>query len=165
MDVSKFPLWTGRIADALASRGAEAAANAMAVEFHTQLTDVTLRLTTHPYGQKTYSTPGTPPALVTGTLRRSARIIPAIAMGPRAVAAVRVGAVYARIQERGGDITVKRARVLYNKRTKQAFGTHVHLPARPYMKPTRDLLLAEQRLQRRAAQAVAAVAREGAARG
>jgi phage gpG-like protein len=162
VQVSEFPLWAARIADALAAKGAAAAANAMAAEFHAQLVDVTLALTTHTAGQKTLSTPGTPPALVTGTLRRSAVIVPATAAGTHAVASCRVGAVYARIQELGGTVTVKRAKVLYNKRTKQAFGKSVRLPARPYMKPTRDLLLAERRLQQRAAQAIAAVVRDAA---
>lgn len=162
MNVTEFPLRISGIAGALQARAAAAAADAMAAEFHTVLTDVTLRTATHRAATRTPSAPGQPPALVTGTLRRSARIVPAVASGPRAVSSVRMGTVYARIQELGGDISVKRAKVLYNKRTKQAFGTHVRLPARPYMKPTRDALLASRRLQMRAAQAVAAVAREAA---
>jgi len=165
VQVTEFPLWCGRVADALAAKAASAAADAMAAEFHAQLVDVTLALTNHAPGQKTMSTPGTPPALVTGTLRRSAQIIPAVAAGPRAVAAVRVAAVYARIQSKGGTVTVKRARVLANKRTGQVFGKSVKLPARPFMEPTRDLLLVTGRFRARASAAVAAVAREAAAGG
>lgn len=163
MQAGEFPLWAGRVADALAAKGAAAAANAMATEFHGELTDVTLRKSSHAAGTKTPSQPGSPPALVSGTLRRSASVVPALPAGTRAVASCRVAAVYARIQEKGGDVSVKRAKVLANKRTGQVFGKHVHLPARPYMKPTRDLLLASGRLKARGSQAIAAVIREGAA--
>jgi hypothetical protein len=160
--IGEFPLWAGRIGDALAARAATAAANAMATEFHTELVDVTLRKSTHSAGTPTPAAAGDPPALVSGTLRRSAVIVPAAAVGTRAVASCRVGAVYARIQEKGGDISVKRAKVLYSKRTKQAFGTHVHLPARPYMQPTRDLLVFTGRLRKRANAAVFTVVKEAA---
>lgn len=162
MDVSEFPLWTGRLGAALAARGAAAAANAMAIEFHTELVDVTLRRSTHTAGTPTPAAAGDPPALVSGTLRRSAVIVPAATAGTRAVASCRVAAVYARIQEKGGTVTVKRAKVLYNKRTKQAFGKSVKLPARPYMEPTRDLLIATGRFRARASQAVYLVVREAA---
>jgi hypothetical protein len=137
----------------------------MAAEFHTQLVDVTLALTTHEAGQKTLSTPGTPPALVTGTLRRSAVIVPAVPAGTRAVSSCRVTAVYARIQEKGGTVSVQRKKVLANKRTGQVFGKSVKLPARPYMKPTRDLLVASGRLRARAKQVLALTVREAASGG
>lgn len=160
MDVQELPLFTGRIAAGLQARGAAAAANAMALEFHRELVNVTLRKSSHPAGTPTPAAAGQPPALVTGTLRRSARAVPAVALGPRAVASVRVSVIYARIQEKGGTVKVVRKRVLANKRTGQFFGKQVTLPARPYMKPTRDLLIVSGRLRARAAEAVAAVARE-----
>ncbi len=164
MNVSEFPLRISGIADALQARAAAAAANAMATEFHTELVDVTLRKSSHSRDTATTAAPGQPPALVTGTLRRSAQIVPAVPSGTRAVSAVRVSTVYARIQEQGGVIRAKRAPYL---RWHDQWGWHqvksVKLPARPYMKPTRDLLIATGRLQARAAQAIAAVAREGTA--
>ncbi len=162
MDISEFPLWAGRMGDALAARGAAAAANAMAREFHGELVDVTLRKSTHTAATRTPAAAGDPPALVSGTLRRSAVIVPAVSAGSRAVASCRVAAVYARIQELGGTVTVKRAKVLYNKRTKQAFGKSATLPARPYMKPTRDLLIATGRFRATASTAVFAVVKEAA---
>jgi phage gpG-like protein len=164
VQASEFPLWAGRVADAVAGRAAKAAADAMAVEFHTELTDVTLRKSSHPRGQVTGAAPGGPPALVTGSLRRSARIVPAVASGPRAVSAVTVSAVYARIQELGGTVRAKRApflRFAYPKGRWHSVRS-VRIPKRPYMAPTRDALLASGRLRARAAQAVAAVAREAA---
>ncbi len=162
MQVSELPLWSGRIGAALSARGATAAANAMAQEFHTELVDVTLRKSSHKAGTPTPAAAGDPPALVSGTLRRSVRIVPAIAMGSRAIATVGVGVVYARIQEKGGTVTVKRAKVLYNKRTRQAFGLSVTLPKRPYMEPTRDLLVVTGRFRARAKMAVFAVVKEAA---
>ena len=162
MTPGEFPIWSGRIADGLQARAAAAAANAMAIEFQRELVGVTLRKSSHKAGTDTPSKPGEPPALVTGTMRRSARIIPAVSAGPRAVAAVRVGVIYARIQEKGGVVVVKRARILANKRTGQFFGPRVTIPRRPYMQPTRDLLLASGRFRARANQAIAAIAREAA---
>lgn len=164
MLVAEFPLRMQKIADALQAKAAAAAANAMAAEFHTELTDVTLRKSTHPAGDVTSSRPGEPPALVSGTLRRSARVVPAASSGTRAVSSVRVSAVYARIQEKGGKVTASKKPYL-----KFRYGGSWHsvksvkLPARPYMAPTLALLLAAHRLQARASAAVAAVAREGAA--
>lgn len=165
MNVTELPLYLGRIEAALQARAAAAAADAMAIEFHTQLVDVTLALTAHGKGEKTLSTPGTPPALVTGTLRRSAQIVPAVSAGPRAVSSVRMGAVYARIQEKGGRVTAKRKPYLKFQYPKGKWHSvkEVKLPARPYMRPTRDLLIATGRLQARAAQAVAGIVREAAA--
>jgi hypothetical protein len=165
LDVSQLPLRLNRIADALAAKGAAAAANAMAAEFHAELTDVTLRRSSHAAGTRTPAAAGDPPALVTGTLRRSAVIVPAVSAGTRAVSACRVAAVYARIQEQGGTVTAQRKKVLANKQTGQVFGKSVRLPARPYMKPTRDLLVASGRLRARAGQAVALTVREAAAGG
>lgn len=163
MDVRELPLYLGRVADGLQAGGARAAATAMALEFHRELVGVTLRKSSHQAGTPTPAAPGSPPALVTGTLRRSAQVEPAVSAGPRAVASVRVSVIYARIQEKGGTVTVKRAKVLANKRTGQVFGKSVRLPARPYMKPTLALLLATRRLQQRGAEAVDAVAREAGA--
>ena len=164
MNVAELPLYVSRIAGALEARGAAAAANAMANEFHAELVDVTLRKTTHGPGEVTTSRPGEPPALVTGTLRRSARIVPAAAAGSRTVAGVRVGAVYARIQERGGTVTARRKP--YLKFQYPAGSWHsvrsVKLPARPYMAPTLAVLLATGRLRGAAGAALAAVVAEAA---
>lgn len=163
MNVTELSLRISGIADALQARAAAAAANAMATEFHTELTDATLRKSSHPRGTVTTSPPGSPPALVSGTLRRSAQIVPAVAIGSRAVASVRVGAVYARIQEKGGTVTAKRTPYL-----KFQYGGKWHavksakLPARPYMRPTRDLLIATGRLRARANAAVYAALKEAA---
>lgn len=100
-------------------RGANNAARLVASE-----TKQTLTTTTHRKGTPTPSRPGDPPSLVSGTLRRSVKIVPAQPQGGTAyLAKVGPTAVYARIQELGGDT-----------------GWSV-LPARPYLKPTVEKLI------------------------
>lgn len=149
-----------RMSDDIKARGAAAAANAMAQEFDRVLVGVTLRKSTHPLGTRTPSAPGSPPALVSGTLRRSVKIVPAAAAGSRASAEVRVGTVYARIQEKGGIVRAKRAPVLGTPKV-GFFGKQVKLPARPYMKPTRDVTVASGQLRRAAAGALEPIVLEG----
>lgn len=164
MDAVELPLRLGKMADALRTHAAKAAADAMAQEFHGELTDVTLRQYTHPQGTVTTSPKtGAPPALVSGTLRRSARIVPAPGGEMRATASVRVGTVYARIQELGGFVFAKRARHLKFQYPRGQWHAvrWVYLPKRPYMRPTRDRLVASGRLRARGAQAAMDVVRRG----
>ena len=80
------------------------------------------------------SPPGTPPARRTGTLARSVRAEPASGGGGRATSSVAPHTVYARIQQKGGDIYPVRAKVLrWKEGRKTRFARHVHLPKRPYM--------------------------------
>ena len=78
-----------------------------------------LSRTSHPPGTPTPSPPGSPPSLVTGTLRRSIQVEGPIQAGPgRWSAKVGTGLVYSRIQEYGGTA-----------------GRGAHLPPRPYIAP------------------------------
>lgn len=100
-------------------RGANNAAQLVASE-----TKVKLTTSSHRKGEPTPSRPGEPPSLVSGTLRRSVKIVPAQPQGATAYKA-QVGptAAWARVQELGGDT-----------------GTTV-LPARPYFQPTVEMLI------------------------
>jgi len=82
---------------------------------------VELTRKTHPPGTLTPSLPGEPPALITGNLRRSAQDRAPQRIG-RAIweGALRMTAVYARIQELGGWAGRDHAS---------------HLPPRPYIAP------------------------------
>lgn len=80
------------------------------------------------------SPPGTPPARRSGTLARSVRPTKVRMSGFRATVSVAPHTVYARIQQKGGTIRVKRAKVLTDGKT--FFGTQVTLLARPYMDVT-----------------------------
>ena len=84
-----------------------------------------LRSSTHKRGTPTPSRPGEPPSLVSGQLRRSVKIIPAVPYGATAwKSQVGPTAVYARIQELGG-----------------VTGNGATLPARPYLEPAvRELI-------------------------
>lgn len=70
----------------------------------------------HKQGEPTTSAPGSPPDVVTGTLRRGITSSPVSMRGFAAVGSIYPTAVYSRIQELGGG----------------------HLPARPYMQPAYD---------------------------
>lgn len=82
-------------------------------------TKKTLTRTTHKAGTPTPSRPGNPPSLVTGTLRRSMKTVPAVPISDTGwKAQVGPTVVYARVQELGGSTRT------------------TTLPARPYLAPT-----------------------------
>jgi phage gpG-like protein len=88
----------------------------------------TLATSSHPRGTPTPSSPGEPPSLVTGTLRRSISVKGPVPLGMgRWEAQVGPTAVYGRIQELGGV-------------TGRAGATE--LPPRPYVRPTYEKLAA-----------------------
>jgi hypothetical protein len=137
-----------------AAQGTADAANAMAYAYQRRLVTDTLRRYTHPPFTKTPSPPGQPPALVTGTLRRSVRVVPAAGGGAVARSSVAPHTVYARIQEYGGHIYPVRARFLrWVEDGAVHFARHVYLPPRPYMRPTTAEMAADGSLHRAAAAA------------
>lgn len=89
--------------------------------------DISLALSekSHPMGTKTPSAPGEPPALITGSLKRSVYSKGAVGKAGRYAAKVGPRTVYARIQELGGHAGK-------NHRS--------YLPPRPYVKPALDSL-------------------------
>lgn len=84
----------------------------------------------HKRGTPTTSAPGSPPDVVTGTLRRSIKSSPVQVNGLVAKGSVYPTAVYARIQELGGPA---------------GRGGKTNLPARPYMTPAHDKALPAMR--------------------
>jgi hypothetical protein len=131
---------------AIAARAAAAAVPVADAMDHLELNYLTTNVLvrhTHPQFTHTNAPPGDPPALVTGTLRRSLRPVPAVGGGGYAVAWLAPHTVYARIQETGGDIyPVRRKYLRWFEDGAWHFAKHVHLPARPYMHPGRDDLVA-----------------------
>ncbi|MEU0818968.1 hypothetical protein [Streptomyces mirabilis] len=94
----------------------------------------TLSTSSHSRGTPTPSSPGEPPSLVTGTLRRSITVKGPHPLGlGRWEAEIGPTAVYGRIQELGG-VTGR--------------GHATTLPARPYVKPAFDRLAASGALSR-----------------
>jgi phage gpG-like protein len=86
-----------------------------------QAIKMNLSLSSHPRGTKTPAPPGAPPALISGTLRRSVRRTRSYASGlGEWTAHVAPTVVYARIQELGG-------RAGRDHRS--------YLPPRPYVRP------------------------------
>lgn len=118
--------------------GGRAAAAAMGAEGERAIKAMLSR-TSHSRGTPTPAPPGAPPAIITGTLRRS--VIgsgPADEGGGRWVATVRPTTVYARIQEMGG---------------RAGRGHRSKLPPRPYVAPAVRELEMSGRLQEVAAAA------------
>lgn len=140
-----------------AVQGITDAANAMATAYQRRLVTSTLIRYTHPPQTKTPSPPGQPPALVTGTLRRSVRpVYAAGAPGGVATSFVAPHTVYARIQEYGGHIYPVRAKFLrWVEDGVMHFAKHVYLPPRPYMRPTTAEMVADGALHRAALAAFA----------
>lgn len=104
-----------------ADAGSRRAANNAALKVASR-TQRKLTTSTHKKGTPTPSRPGEPPSLVTGTLRRSVKVVPAVPVGGGAwQAQVGPTVVYARIQELGGAT---------------GRGGAVRLPARPYLGPS-----------------------------
>lgn len=84
-------------------------------------TKAKLTTSSHKKGTPTPSRRGEPPSLVSGTLRRSVKVVPAIPLGAGVwQASVGPTAVYARVQELGGAC---------------GRGLHTVLPPRPYLSP------------------------------
>ena len=101
----------------------------------------------HKKGTPTTAAPGSPPDVVTGMLRRSVKMTPVIVSGIVASGSVYPSAVYARIQELGGDSTApnwgsKKAKKATKKRAAVeavSTGRHpIHIPARPFLEPAHE---------------------------
>ena len=100
-------------------------------------TKMALSAQSHQAGTPTPSSPGQPPALISGTLRRSIHRTPTVLLGG-GVASTTYGptVIYGIVQEFGMTIHSKGSWPLRNVATGQAFGQVVTLPARPFMRPT-----------------------------
>lgn len=121
-----------------ASDGARAAADAMALGAEREIKK-TLRTSSHAKGTPTPSSPGSPPSLVSGSLRRSVKAARPVQVGAaRWEAKTRPTIIYGRIHELGG-VTGR--------------GHATRLPARPYVAPTHIRLVASGDLERWATRA------------
>lgn len=112
-------------------RRATAAATAKALHLIEKRTKEKLGLKSHKKGTPTPSSPGEPPALISGNLRRSIQVegpIPVTANSWRG--SVGPTAAYGRVQELGGAT---------------GRGGRSHLPARPFLQPSYDELKDEIR--------------------
>jgi len=117
---------------AIQARVATAAPDcAMAMgEEHRKRMDTLLTRYPHAAGTKTPSPPGQPPGLISGALRGSVTCVRGPGGGMHASALTGPHIVYARIQEYGGRVPT-----WGNVRTHS-------IPARPYVRPSRDQVIA-----------------------
>jgi hypothetical protein len=103
---------------------------------------VTLSLTSHPAGTRTPSSPGSPPARISGALAGSFTLTPAVLLGA-GVADCAAGSllIYAPVHQYGPvTITSHGSWPLRNRATGQVFGHSVVIPRRPYIEPAMTLL-------------------------
>ena len=118
-----------RALDEMVARASAAAATAVTTGGHLIEAEAKrqLGLQSHKRGTQTPSAPGEPPALVSGTLRRSIKVTAPEPKGPTGwTISVGPSAIYGRIQELGGDV--------WNGAV---------LPPRPYMQPALDKLVSD----------------------
>lgn len=148
----------------LGVKGTAAAASGMGLLMVAETTLVELRKYSHGETEPTTSPPGEPPALVSGRLRASMRMTPPVTRGARSGVMVGGTAPYARIQELGGEIYARNAPQLGSP-IRGFFGTHVTLPARPYLKPAEERLEAGGKLRSAAAKGFIAVVYGGGGSG
>lgn len=137
MDPSDLPGYLEDIANR-AAKGAAPAVLEMARDFEDYVRNVTLVRYGHPPGTRTPSPAGIgPPALVTGQLRDSV-LISGVQLAPVVSrAAVAPHTPYAAIQEWGGDIRPVNKRYLsWVTDGRRYYSKHVHMPERPYMRPS-----------------------------
>lgn len=109
--------------DAASIAATTAAAHLVEERIKTQL-----GATSHERGTPTPAAPGSPPSLVTGTLRRSVSVTGPNHSGEGWVSEVGPTAVYSRVQDMGG-VTGR--------------GHRTRLPARPYVRPAYESAVGE----------------------
>ncbi len=120
-------------------------------------TVVQLSRTSHGKGEATTSAPGSPPAWVSGSLARSIIATPAVGVGAWASATIGPTIIYGRIQELGGTVNAKGGKKLaWQGPGGMRFAKSVTLPARPYLRPTTEALVASGALTEVAAKAFTA---------
>lgn len=174
MRPDQLPGYWDRIIRRIEAQGPRAAAYAMAKRFHSVVSDETLVEYSHGKGTPTPSPPGGPPAIITGGLKRSMRLYPAVSTGPgKAKSHVQPLIVYARIQELGGIVVARHTYTDRHGKVRQGYlawadaghGKHfahsVKIPARPYMRPTHRKVVADGSLTRAAADAVRGLVARG----
>jgi phage gpG-like protein len=135
-------------------------AAAMGRAFHDRLVNVTLKTYSHPMYTRTPAPPGGPPAYMGGELALSVTME---VKGGMSTSRAWVGphTIYAAVQEFGAEIDVKHTTTDRWGRTIPGFmrwfndgsfwyKRHVSIPPRPYMKITRDAMIADGSLHRAA---------------
>lgn len=149
MDPSALPGFLNGLKGQVAT-AAVPAADAMAETFQNRVQNFTLRQSTHPPGMFWKATEGRPPAYASGNLARSIVRTPAHG-GIRASAMVGATAVYAALQEFGGDTWPSRGSYMHWTNTRGPWWMKlVTVPEHPYMRPTVEQTIRDGSLTRSA---------------
>jgi phage gpG-like protein len=150
----ELPGFLEALAERISRDGATPAVLAMAHTFERAVTR-NLALTSHPAETFTPSPKGGFPSLISGDLRRSVFTTGGVSGGPVATASTGPHIFYAGIQEYGHDM---HAHSTFRPMTWRNEGRwwsryHVHVPPRPYMRPTIATCIANGSLGRAAGDA------------
>lgn len=133
---------------AQAARAVVPAATAMATGVRREISQVTLRQTSHPRFEFYHAPVGAPPARATGNLARSIRSTAAYGE-VRAFSSVAAYAEYAALQEYGGATWPSRSRYMHWFNTGGEWLKRiVHVPEHPYMRPTVQRMSASGQISR-----------------
>lgn len=134
----------------LVASAAPGEANAMAKTFQDRVVNVTLQERFHPPRIFYKAPPGRPPAYASGNLAASIRMTPAFT-SVRASSSVYATAVYAALQEFGGQTWPSRYRFMHWRNNRGPWWKkRVTVPEHPYMRPTVDELARTGELTRAA---------------
>lgn len=128
-------------------------ARAMGNAFQDRVRNVTLRRYQHPMFVRTQAPAGGPPAFMSGELAYSITMHVA---GGVSTSRAYVGphTIYAGVQEFGAEIDVRNAKYMRWFMDGQFwYKKHVSIPERPYMRTTRDEMIADGSLHRVAVEA------------
>jgi phage gpG-like protein len=149
----ELPAFLGAIRDR-AAKAAPPAALAMGLVHQRYVTGVTLARAAHAPVTQTPSPPGDPPAIMTGTLRRSITCVRGAGGGMHASSLVAPHTIYAATQEWGGVHHGNPHMWLWLRyigpeevRRRGWVKRTVTIPARPYMRPSRDAVIGNGSVQ------------------
>jgi len=139
MDASELPGYLAEISGRVSS-AAKPVVMAMAERYEREVKR-NLSKTSHPRFTRTPSPPGGFPSLMTGRLRRSVLAAGPYGGGGIAMAEVAPHTIYAGVQEYGHTMHGRPLMHFYNMGRWWSLET-VHVPSRPYMRPTTAELVA-----------------------
>lgn len=129
-------------------RSSPAVAAAMGRAFHDRVV-AKLRHFQHPMYVRTQAPAGGPPAMMSGELAYSITMEVRGGAGGSARAYVGPHTIYAGVQEFGKEISARNVKFMRWYMDEQWwYKKHVTIPERPYMRPTRDEMIADGSLHR-----------------
>jgi phage gpG-like protein len=151
MDASELPAYLEAIA-ARADLAAVPAAVDMATTYQTRVRR-NLALSSHAPFTRTPSPPGFFPSRISGNLGRHILMSGAGGSAGLGFASISAETIYAAVQEYGGSMSARSRKYMHFFWSGEHFRKHVTVLARPYMRPTTAIVIADGSLSRAAMRA------------